>query len=58
MSETAAAIEGRVDGALERCFTAKARTAARTTATKVVKAAAPRAAVAANAAPRRAARAS
>ena len=59
MSETAAAIEGRVDGALERCFTAKARTAARTTTTaKVVKAAAPRAAVAANAAPRRAARAS
>lgn len=58
MSETAAAIEGRVDGALERCFTAKARTAARATATKVVKAAAPRAAVAANAAPRRAARAS
>ena len=28
MRETAAAIEGRVDGALERCFTAKARTAA------------------------------
>jgi len=50
MRETAAAIEGRVDGALERCFTAKARTAARA---KVVKAA-PRAA----APPRRAARAS
>ena len=29
MRETAAAIEGRVDGALERCFTTKARTAAR-----------------------------
>jgi len=51
MRESAAAIEGRVDGALERCFTAKARTAARA---KVVKAA-PRAAAAA---PRRAARAS
>jgi len=58
MRETAAAIEGRVDIALERCFTAKARTTARTA--KVVKAApAPRAAVAAAAAaPRRAARAS
>jgi len=51
MRESAAAIEGRVDGALERCFTAKARTAARA---KVVKAA-PRAAAPA---PRRAARAS
>ena len=40
MRESAAAIEGRVDGALERCFTAKARTAARA---KVAKAA-PRAA--------------
>ena len=29
MRETAAAIEGKVDSALERCFTAKARTAAR-----------------------------
>src|SRR6266850_171104 len=29
MRETAAAIEGRVDVALERCFTAKARVAAR-----------------------------
>ena len=29
MRETAAAIEGRVDSALERCFTTKARTAAR-----------------------------
>jgi CarD family transcriptional regulator len=55
MRETAVAIEGRVDNALERCFTTKARTAARTA--KVVKAA-PRAAVAAAAAPRRAARAS
>jgi len=54
MRETAVAIEGRVDNALERCFTTKARTAARTA--KVVKAA-PRA-VAAAAAPRRAARAS
>jgi CarD family transcriptional regulator len=52
MRETAAAIEGRVDIALERCFTAKARTAARA---KVVKAA-PRASAAS--APRRAARAS
>jgi CarD family transcriptional regulator len=57
MRETAAAIEGRVDVALERCFTAKARTTARTA--KVVKAA-PRAAVATAAAtaPRRTARAS
>jgi CarD family transcriptional regulator len=37
MRETAAAIEGRVDGALERCFVAKARTAARATAKVVVK---------------------
>ena len=29
MRETAAAIEGRVDNALERCFSAKARTTAR-----------------------------
>jgi CarD family transcriptional regulator len=43
MRETAAAIEGRVDGALERCFSAKARTTARA---KVAKAA-PRPAVAA-----------
>src|SRR5580704_6561018 len=60
MRETAAAVEGRVDRALERCFTTKARTAARA---KVAKAAprstastatvAPRASVAA-AAPRRA----
>jgi CarD family transcriptional regulator len=56
MRETAAAVEGRVDHALERCFTVKA--AARTAVApraKVVKAA-PRAV--ANAAPRRAARAS
>src|SRR6187397_2170449 len=52
MRQTAADIEGRVDHALERCFIAKARTAARP---KVAKAA-PR--VAAAAAPRRAARAS
>jgi CarD family transcriptional regulator len=53
MRETAVAIEGRVDRALERCFTMKARTTARA---KVVKAA-PRAQAAASA-PRRAARAS
>jgi CarD family transcriptional regulator len=55
MRETAASIEGQVDRALERCFTAKARTTARTT-TKVVVKAAPRAVAAA--APRRTARAS
>jgi CarD family transcriptional regulator len=54
MRESAAAIEGRVDVALERCFSAKARVTAR--ATKVVKPA-PHA-VASAAAPRRAARAS
>jgi CarD family transcriptional regulator len=54
MRLTAADIEGRVDRALERCFTTKARTAARPT--KVVKAA-PRP-VAAAAPARRAARAS
>jgi CarD family transcriptional regulator, regulator of rRNA transcription len=43
MRETAAAIEGRVDIALERCFSAKARTAAKAKVAKV----APRAAVAA-----------
>jgi CarD family transcriptional regulator len=53
MRQTAADIEGQVDHALERCFTAKARTAARP---KVAKAA-PRVAAAA-VAPRRAARAS
>jgi CarD family transcriptional regulator len=52
MRETVPAIEARVERALERCFTAKARTAART---KVVKAA-PRAQAAAPA--RRAVRAS
>ena len=58
MRETAPAIETRVDGALERCFIAKARTAART---KVVAKAAPAPAPASRtavAAPRRAARAS
>lgn len=61
MRETAAAIEVRVDHALERCFSTKARTAARAVA-KIAKpaplpASAPRAQAAA-AAPRRAARAS
>lgn len=51
--ETAVAVEGRVDRALERCFSAKARTTARAKTAK----AAPRAA-AASSAPRRAARAS
>src|SRR5438128_7270864 len=55
MRESAAAIERRVDSALERCFMTKARTTARA---KVVKATAPRAAAAAAAPPRRAARAS
>ena len=66
MRETAPAIEARVDSALERCFVAKARTAARA---KVAKAAprvpaatatatATATAAAAAAAPRRAARAS
>lgn len=62
MRETALSIEGRVDRALERCFTTKARNAARAQVTK----AAPRAtaakaaprAQAASSAPRRAARAS
>jgi CarD family transcriptional regulator, regulator of rRNA transcription len=53
MRETAAAIEGRVDTALERCFSNKARIAPRPVA-KVVKVT-PRAVAAA---PRRAARAS
>jgi len=52
MRETAAEIEARVDSALERCFSNKARTVARAKVAKV----APRATVAA--APRRAARAS
>jgi CarD family transcriptional regulator len=56
MRESAAAIEGRVDRALERCFTAKARTAAAPPPRAKVAKAAARAV--ANAAPRRAARAS
>src|SRR5881394_4299629 len=56
MRETAAAIEGKVDSALERCFTAKARTAAR--AKVPVKAAARPVATAAAVPARRAARAS
>jgi CarD family transcriptional regulator len=55
MRETAAAIEGRVDTALERCFTTKARTAPRPAAPAKVVKAAPRAVASA---PRRAARAS
>ena len=55
MRETAAEIETRVDAALERCFSNKARTVARAKVAKV----APRPAVAAaTAAPRRTARAS
>ena len=56
MRETAAEIESRVDAALERCFSNKARTVARAKVAKV----APRPAVAAaaTAAPRRTARAS
>ena len=50
--ETALAIEARVEGALDRCFTAKARIAARAKGVK----AAPRAQAAST--PRRAARAS
>jgi CarD family transcriptional regulator len=59
MRETAAAIEGRVDRALERCFTMKARatTAPAPRAKVAVAKAAPRA-VAASAPARRAARAS
>jgi CarD family transcriptional regulator len=59
MRETAAAIEGRVDRALERCFTVKARatTAPAPRAKVAVAKAAPRA-VAASAPARRAARAS
>jgi len=57
MRETAASIEGRVDRALERCFTAKARTTARAAAPAKVAKAAPRA-VAPAAPARRAARAS
>jgi CarD family transcriptional regulator len=59
MRETAAAIEGRVDRALERCFTTKARTATAPPARAKVAKAAPRPVATANAAPaRRAARAS
>ncbi len=61
MRESAAAIEGRVDVALERCFSTKARVAARATAKAAVPKVAPRAAAAAAPAPavaRRAARAS
>jgi hypothetical protein len=54
MRETAAAIEGRVDHALERCFLAKARTTARAKVAKV----APRVAAPAATPARRAARAS
>jgi CarD family transcriptional regulator len=54
MRETALAIEGRVDRALERCFTTKARTTARA---KVVAKVAPRATAASSPA-RRTARAS
>ena len=54
MRETAAEIEARVDSALERCFSNKARTVARAKVAKV----APRPAAAAAAAPRRTARAS
>jgi CarD family transcriptional regulator len=60
MRETAVAIEGRVDRALERSFAAKARTAAATTRAKTVKPA-PRAQAAASSSSgstRRAARAS
>src|SRR5258706_2068234 len=54
MRETAPDIEGRVDAALERCFSNRARTAPRAKVAKV----APRPVAAAAAAPRRAARAS
>jgi len=58
MRETAAEIEGRVDRALERCFTTRARATTSPTRAKVAKVA-PRATAAAAAAPaRRAARAS
>jgi hypothetical protein len=57
MRETAAAIEGRVDRALERCFLTKARAATTTTTRAKVAKAAPRA-VASAAPARRAARAS
>jgi CarD family transcriptional regulator len=62
MRETTVAIEGRVDTALERCFSARARTAARAKVAKIAKpaprsaAASPRSTAAAST--RRAARAS
>jgi CarD family transcriptional regulator len=58
MRETAAAIEGRVDIALERCFTTKARTATRAKVAVAKAAAAPRPVAAPAATTRRAARAS
>ena len=59
MRETAAAIEGRVDRALERCFNTKARAATpRPKVTKTTVTAAPTPRAQAAAAPRRAARAS
>jgi CarD family transcriptional regulator len=57
MRESAASVEGRVDRALERCFTAKARIAAAAVPARKVAKPAPRA-VASNAPSRRAARAS
>jgi CarD family transcriptional regulator len=57
MRETAPAIEARVDRALERCFSVKARMVTRATTTKVVAKAAPVRATAAAAPGRRAARA-
>src|SRR6187549_1523108 len=58
MRETAAAIEGRVDSALERCFSTKARTAPPVAAARAkVAKAAPRAVAASSAPARRAARA-
>lgn len=58
MCETAADVEGRVDRALERCFTTKARTAARAKVAKVGKGTPRTAATATAAASRRTARAS
>jgi CarD family transcriptional regulator len=55
MRETAQSIEGRVDHALERCFTTKARSATRATKVATVK---PVASAASAATPRRAVRAS
>jgi len=58
MRESAAAIEGRVDRALERCFMMKARTATPPRPKVAKAAAAPRAVPTSATAPRRAARAS